>query len=183
MLRRESPLPNWCLEPLSACSLRPVIWLNQLKMFLLSLTISSKSTTTLPWLETATPKPKQSKPRMPTRNGAPSLIIRWGTKLIWKQRICASASSRREGVQNSILATLDPLKSPRPSQKLRTILSNCPKNIRSTLKSMPVASNKPMKTILSSSLDEFHLSRPPIDAEDNQYIVEAILDYRTVHRK
>ena len=24
---------------------------------------------------------------------------------------------------------------------------------------------------------------PPIDAEDNQYIVEAILDYRTVHRK
>src|SRR6266496_2740126 len=97
---------------------------------------------------------------MQTRSDVLNPNTRRGTKHIWRQRIYASGSSKKGGVQSFILAMLAHLRSLKWSQRPQITHSNCQTNTGSILRSMLVVSNKRTKTTLFYFPDEFHLSHP-----------------------
>src|SRR5438046_597076 len=176
LLLERRPL-RWSTGPPSDCFPRLEISLDQTSIFQLYQIIFNAFRTISPSPGTVTWKLKQSKLRMPTRVDEKNRITRLEIRFIWRQRIYDYGSRRKVGVLSFILAMSGRLKSRR-----RKWLPRLPPEYRIH----PKVHTRRLKLAHDNDPKLFPgripPNPPPIDTEDEQYAVEAILDHRKVGR-
>ena len=184
MQRQERHPPNWSLEPPSGSSPLQGTSQNQVSIYQRSRTTSSASKTTYRSPGTVMLRPRRNRPHMRTRNDGRSQITRLGTKFIWRPRTCGYGSRRRAEVRNFIHVTLVRFQFLKRSLPPRITHSNYHQSSTSTPK-LKVHARR-LKLAHDNDLELFPGRIPPnpprIDADDEQYAVEAILDHRQVGR-